>query len=142
MATEPHNFKILLFLLYGHHQLKDIAIPELRITLSLHNFKLLLLLIGILGVSNPTFFWDFWDFWFFYVSILANIISNNTVLQCYLLWIFVSIRRVLQLIVCIGVSTPSPHPKNISGDSTSPKNGFFMHPPPSQKKIGFFSELS
>ena len=28
-------------------------------------------------------------------------------LQCYLLWIFVSIRKLLQLIVCVGVSTPS-----------------------------------
>ena len=46
-----------------------------------------------------------------YVSVIVNIISNNTVLQCYLLWIFVSIRRLLQLIVCIGVSTP-PHLKN------------------------------
>ena len=31
-------------------------------------------------------------------------------LQCYLLWIFVSIRRLIQLIVCIGVST-APHYK-------------------------------
>ena len=38
---------------------------------------------------------------------MVNIISNNTVLQCYLLWIFVSIRKLLQLIVCVGVSTPS-----------------------------------
>ena len=51
------------------------------VTFSFHNFKLL-----------PV--WDLWE------------ISNNTVLQCYLVWIFVSIRRLLQLIVCIGVSTP------------------------------------
>ena len=73
------------------------------------------LLIGIFGVSNPTFFF-FLKFLRNYVSIIINIISNNTVLQCYLLWIFVSIRRLLQIIVCIGVSTaPStPHLKNIT----------------------------
>ena len=47
-----------------------------------------------------------------YVSIIVNIISNNTVL-CYFLWIFVSIRRLLQLIVCMGVSTP-PLLKNMT----------------------------
>ena len=68
--------------------------------------------IGIFGVSYPLFFrflCQLWD----YVSIVANIISNNTVLQCYLLWIFVSIRKLLQLIVCIGVSTP-PHLRNMT----------------------------
>ena len=64
---------------------------------------------GIFGVSNPTFFWDFWET----VSIIVNIVSNNTVLQCYLLWIFVSIRRLLQLIMYIGVST-LPHLKNMT----------------------------
>ena len=40
-AFEPHNFKILLFLLYGYHTplLRNIAAPA--ITFSLHNFKLL-----------------------------------------------------------------------------------------------------
>ena len=67
------------------------------------------LAIGIFGVSNPTVFFAFFlRFLRNYVSIVLNIISNNTVLQCYLLWIFVSIKRLLQLIVCIGVSTP-PH---------------------------------
>ena len=66
------------------------------------------LLIRIFGVSNPTFFMRFLRN---YVSIIVGLISNNTVLQCCLLWIFVSIRRLLQLIVCIGISTP-PHLKN------------------------------
>ena len=41
IATEPHNFKILAFLLYGYHtpQLKNIAISA--IASSPHNFKLL-----------------------------------------------------------------------------------------------------
>ena len=73
------------------------------------------LLIGIFGVSNSTFFLLL-TFLRNYVSIIVNIISNNTALQCYLLWIFVSIRRLLQLIVCIGVPTAShlPHLKNIT----------------------------
>ena len=60
--------------------------------------------IGIFGVSNPLlFFFCFLLLFCFvlrflrnYVSIIVNIISNNTVLMCYLLWIFVSIRRLLQ----------------------------------------------
>ena len=70
--------------------------------------------IGIFGVSNPLFFFVFFLFCFVlrflrnYVWIIVNIVSNNTVLMCYLLWIFVPIRRLLQLIVCTGVSTP-PH---------------------------------
>ena len=63
------------------------------------------LLIRIFGVSNPTFFMRFLRN---YVSIIVGLISNNTVLQCCLLWIFVSIRRLLRFIVCIGVSTPEP----------------------------------
>ena len=47
------------------------------------------------------------------MSIIVTIISNITVLQCYLLWIFVSIRRLLQLIVCIVVPAP-PHLKNMT----------------------------
>ena len=65
--------------------------------------------IAIFGVTNPTvFFVDFLRFLRNYVPIIVNIVSNNTVLMCYLLWIFVPIRRLLQLIVCTGVSTP-PH---------------------------------
>ena len=96
-----------------------------------------------------------------YVSILVNIISNNAVLQCYLLWIFVLIRRLLQLKVCIGVSTP-PHLKNTTPSFTKsslksenyPSPSFLGDsPPPSPlppknsctplttPKIGFFSEL-
>ena len=99
-----------------------------------------------------------------YVSIIVNIISNDTVLQCYLLWIFVSIRRFLQLIVCIGVSTPPPIPqlKNIipsfflfcqapfqifklskppflADSLPTKKNVFSCTSPP--VKIGSFSEL-
>ena len=55
MALEPHNFKILVFLLYGYHtpQLKNIAIPA--ITFSPHNFNFFTYpLIGFFWVSNPT----------------------------------------------------------------------------------------
>ena len=51
------------------------------------------LLIGILGVSYPTYL--FFESSRNYVSIIVNIISNNTMLQCYLLCIFVSIWRLL-----------------------------------------------
>ena len=93
-----------------------ITLYNSKILLSLHYFltpqfqTFTNLLIGIFGVSNLTFFLRFLRN---YVSIIVNIISNNTVLQCYLLWIFVSIRRLLQLIVCIGVSTP-PRLKNMA----------------------------
>ena len=74
--------------------------------------------IGIFGVSNPLFFFVFFFFFFFlfcfvlrflrnYVWIIVNIVSNNTVLMCYLLWIFVPIRRLLQLSVHWGLN-PSP----------------------------------
>ena len=92
--------------------------------ITLHNSKILLslhcfltrkfqtstnLLIGIFEVSNPTNFFFFFEIGRNYVSVIVTIISNITVLQCHLLWRFVSIRRLLQFIVCIGVSTP---PKN------------------------------
>ena len=81
------------------------------ITFSLHNFKLLAICqLEFLGLVVPLFFLRFLRN---YVSIIVNIISNNTVLQCYLLWIFVSIRRALQFIVCIGISTPC-HLKNMT----------------------------
>ena len=89
-----------------------ITLYNSKILLSLHYFltpqfqTFTNLPIGISGDSNPTFFF-FLRFLRNYVSIIVNIISNNTVLQCYLLWIFVSIRKLLQLIVCVGVSTPS-----------------------------------
>ena len=99
IVIKSHNFKILLFLIYGYHHtlwLKDIAIPSLLSTPQFQTFTNLL--IGIFGVSNPTYL--FFEIGRNYVSIIVNIISNNTVLQCYLLWIFVSIRKLLQLIVC------------------------------------------
>ena len=83
-----------------------------KILLSLHYFLIpqfqtfTNLLIGIFGDSNPNFFFLL-RFLRNHVSIIVNIISNNTVLQCYLLWTFVSIRRLLQLIAYIGVSTPT-----------------------------------
>ena len=49
------------------------------------------------------------------MPIIVTIISNTTVLQCYFLWIFLSIRRLLELIVGIGVSAlPRPLLKNIT----------------------------
>ena len=122
----PETYKLILHS-YWTSQFQNFAIPPAWlsshsiiqrycypwVTFSPHNFILSNLLIGICGVSNPTFFFFFSRFLRNYVSIIVNIISNNTVLQCYLLWIFVSIRRLLQVIVCIGVSTP-PHLKNMT----------------------------
>ena len=107
-----YNSKILLFLHYF-------------LTQQYQTFTNLL--IGTFGVSNLTFFWTFLRN---YVSIKVSIISNNTVLQCYLLWIFLSIRILLQLIVCIGVSTPS-HLKNMTPSfSKSPlKSANYPSPP-------------
>ena len=97
-----------------------ITLYNSKISLSLHYFLNLQfqtftnLLIGVFRVTNPAVFF-FLRFLRNYVSIVVNVISNNTVLQCYLLWIFVSIRRLLQLIVYIVVSTaPTSHLKNIT----------------------------
>ena len=88
--------------------------------ITLHNSKILLslhcfltpqfqtftnLLIGIFGLVIPLIF--LFEIGINYVSVIVTIISNTTMLQCYLVWIFVSIRRLLQLMKCIGVSTPS-----------------------------------
>ena len=95
IATGPQNFEILLFF-----YMVIITLYNSKILLSLHYFltpqfqTFTNLLIGILEVNNPTFFFFFFIGWN-YVSIL--------VLQCYLLWIFVWIRRLLQL-------NPSPPP--------------------------------
>ena len=75
---------------------KDIAIPTLLSHSTISNFY-----------QNTSLFF-FFEIGRKYVSIIVNIISNNTVLQSDLLWIFVSIRRLLQLIVCIrGLKAPS-----------------------------------
>ena len=112
IATEPHNFKILLFLLYSYHHFKTQRYCYPCITFSLQNFKLLpICQLEFLGLVTPLCF--FFIFLRNCVSIIVNIISNNTVLPCYLLWIFVSVRRLLQLIVWIGVSIP-PHVKNMT----------------------------
>ena len=131
-----------------------ITLYNSKILLSLHYFltpqfqTFINLLIVFFGVSNPTFVLRFLRN---YVSIIVNIITNNTVSQCYLLWIFVSIRTLLQLIVCLGVS-PSQL-KNITPSfAKSPlktiQAPFFRRftsppstPPPPQKKAGFFSEI-
>ena len=90
------------------------------VTISLYNSKILLFLHYFLTLQFQTFTKISHSFFFEtgrnYVSIIVNIISSNTVLQCYLLWIFVLIRRLLQLIVYIGVATtpPPPHLKNIT----------------------------
>ena len=117
IATEPDNFTVLLFLLHGYHHTLTQRYCYSCITFSLHNFKLLLL-IEIFGVSNPNFFF-FLRFLRNYVPIIVDFISNNTVLQCLLLWIFVSIRRLLQLIVWIGFSTP-PRLKNMTNSFELP----------------------
>ena len=78
IAIDPHNFQILLFLLYGYHtpQLENIALPA--IVFSLHTRTFMNLLIGIFWVSNLTKFSLKIDR--NYVSILITIISNITVL--------------------------------------------------------------
>ena len=152
---ELHNFKILLFLLYGYN--------------SLYNSKILLFLHYFLTPQFQTFTKIFHLFLFEigrnFVSIIVNVISNNTVLQCYLLWIFVSIRRLLQLIVCIGVSTPvtsktssfpffffakppfksgnysSPFFRQFTAPVSPPKNVFFHAPSPPSPKFRFLSVL-
>ena len=115
-----------------------ITLYNSKISLSLHYFLNLQfqtftnLLIGVFRVTNPAVFF-FLRFLRNYVSIVVNVISNNTVLQCYLLWIFVSIRRLLQLIVCIGVPTAShlSHLKNITPSfAKSPlKSANYPNPP-------------
>ena len=87
-----------------------------KILLSLHFFLIRQfqtftnLLIGMFGVVIHFFFFFFFEIGRNYVSIIVTIISNITVLQCHLLWVFVSIRKLLQLILCIGVSTaPQKH---------------------------------
>ena len=111
-----------------------IKIYNSKILLSLHYFltpqfqTFTNLLIGIFGVSNPTFF--LLRFLINYVSIIVNIISNNTVLQCYSLRIFVSIRRLLQLILCIGVSTPPPPQKHNSFFCKVPSKIYKIFKPP------------
>ena len=91
-----------------------ITLYNLEILLSLHYFltpqfrTFTNLLIETFAVSNPAIFFSFFEIGKSYVSIIVDIISDNAVLQCYLLWIFVSIRRILQLTVGIGVLTPLP----------------------------------
>ena len=102
------NFAIPLTWLSSHSITQRYCYP--CITFSLHNFKLLpICQLELLGLVIHCFlvclFVCFLRFLRNYVSVIVKIISDNTVLQCYLLWIFV-LRRLLQLIVCIGVSTP------------------------------------
>ena len=139
---------------FCHSSCMVITLHNSKILLSLHCFLTRQfqtstnLLIGIFEVSNPT---NFFFFFFFFeigrnhVSIRVTIISNITVLQCYLLWKFVSIRRLFQFIVCIGVSTPpQKHQPVLSCQAPSyicklskppflgnllPTYWFFMHPP-------------
>ena len=100
------NFAIPPIWLSSHSITQRYCYP--CITFSLHNFKLLpICQLEFLGLVIHCFFVVFFVFSRFlrnYVSILVTIISNNTVLQCYLLWIFVSIRRLLQLSVHWGLN--------------------------------------
>ena len=136
-----------------HSSYMVITLHNSKILLSMHYFLIRQsqtfpnLLIGIFWVSNPTQL--FFEIRRNYVSIIVTIISNITVLQCYLLWIFVSIRRLLQLIVYIVVSTaPASHLKNITPSiAKSPlKSANYPKPPfqaihPPQKKIFFHAPL-
>ena len=82
------------------------------------------LLIGIFRVSNSTYF--FFQRRRNYVSVIVNIVSNNSVLKRCFLWIFVSIKTLLQLIVFIGVSTSQPPPPT---SKTLPLLFFFFSSP-------------
>ena len=122
IAIEPHNSEILPFLLYGYHhtiQLKDIVIPTLLPHSTISNFYQSDNQNFFGGGRNPTFL-----FFLRYVETMGQLqlILLFLLLQCYLLWIFVSIRRLLQLIVCIGVST--------STSKTSSLLFFFFAKPP------------
>ena len=106
----PETYKLILHS-YWTPQFQNFAIPPTWlsshsitqrychpcITFSLHNFKHLpIWQLEFLTLVIPLFFGGFfWRFLRNYVSIVVNIISNNTVLQCYLLCIFVSIWRLL-----------------------------------------------
>ena len=84
--------------------LKDVAVPALLSHSTISNFyqSANLKFLGLVIPQIKIFF----DIGRNYVSIIVTIVSNITMLQRYLPWIFVSIRRLLQFIVCIGVSTP------------------------------------
>ena len=99
-----YNSKILLSLHY-------FLTPEFQIFTNL--------LIGFFGVSNPTYFFEFGRN---YVPIIVNIISNNSVLQCYLLWIFVSIEGSSNCQCALGSQPPT--------SKTSPLLFFFFAKPP------------
>ena len=110
------------------------------ITFSVHNFKLLpICQLEVLGVRNPTVFLCFFLFEIF--EKLSINYSNNTALQCYLLCIFLSVRRLTQLILCIGVST-TPHLKNTTPSfvksprksANYPSSSFLGNSPPLPKK--------
>ena len=115
----PETYKLILHS-YWTPQFQNFAIPPTWlsshsitqrycypcITFSLHNFKLLPIChLEFLRLVILLFFIFFLRF-LRNLSIIVNITTNNTELQCYLLWIFLPIRRLLQFIVCIGVSTP------------------------------------
>ena len=121
MVITLHNSKILLFL-------------HCFLTQQIQTFTNLL--IGIFRLVIPLNF--FLEIGRNYVSIIVTIISNITVLQHYLLWIFVTIRRFLQLIVCIGVSNPPLKHQPLLFTKLPLKSAhypppsiywFFMHPP-------------
>ena len=103
------NFTIPPIWLSSHSRVQTCRCP--CITFSLNNWNHLpIYYLEFLGLVISLFFF-FWGG--NYVSIKVNIISNKTVLQCYLLWIFESIKSIFQLIVCIFPCTrPSHFPKN------------------------------
>ena len=138
MVITLHNSKILLFL-------------HCFLTQQIQTFTNLL--IGIFRLVIPLNF--FLELGRNYVSIIVTIISNITVLQHYLLWIFVTIRRFLQLIVCIGVSNPPLKHQPLLFTKLPLKSANYPTPlfqailPPqyigfscTPLKIGFFTELS
>ena len=94
-----------------------ITLYNSKILLSLHYFltpkfqTFTNLLIGIFGVSNPTFFF-FFRFLRSYVSIIVNIISNNTVLNVICFVYFVNKKAPPTHSAHLGLNpTPSPQPQ-------------------------------
>ena len=115
----PETYMLILHSCYWTPQFQNFAIPPKwlshsitqrycypSIALSLHNFKLLpICWLGFLGLVIPL---NFFKIGRNYVSIIVTIISNITLLQCYLPWIFIAIRRLLQLSVHWGLNPPPP----------------------------------
>ena len=135
---------MVIIILYNS---KTLLSPHYFLTPQFQNFTNML--IEIFGVSNPTFLFIYFFFFEIFeklcVDYIQLILLVIILLQCYLLQIFVSIRRLLQLIVCIGV-TFSSHLKTMTPSFVKPllksanyQSPFFkaIDPHPPTKRLSF-----